>query len=115
MTSSSKPEKSETLLNDLRETFGALNRYRIKLNTNKCVFGVPVGKLLGYMVSARGIEANPEKVQALAGMQEPVNIEGVKQLTGRLTVFSRFISGLGERTLPLYQLLRKGGKFEWTE
>ena len=56
-----KTYKADTLLNDLRETFGALNHYRIKLNPKKCVFGVPAGKLLGYMVSARGIEANPKK------------------------------------------------------
>ena len=63
-----KTYKSDTLLDDLRETFRALNRYKIKLNPNKCVFGIPAGKLLGYMVSARGVEANPEKVQALARM-----------------------------------------------
>ena len=107
-----KTYKASTLLEDLRETFGALNHYRIKLNPKKCVFGVPAGKLLGYMVSARGVEANPEKVQALAAMQEPVNIKGVQQLTGRLAALSRFISRLGERTLPFYQLLRKGGKFK---
>ena len=71
--------------------------------------------MLGYMVSARGIEANPEKVQAIAMMQEPTGIKGVQQLTGRLTALSRFISRLGERTLPFYQLLRKGEKFQWTE
>ena len=76
-----KTNKANTLLKDLRETFGALNHYRIKLNPKKCVFSVPAGKLLGYMVSARGVEANPEKVQALARMQEPVNIKGVQQLT----------------------------------
>src|SRR4051794_22751688 len=81
----------------------------------KCVFGVPAGKLLGYMVSARGIEANPKKVQEIAKMQDPTNIKGVQQLTGRLAALSRFISRLGERTLPFYQLLRKGEKFEWTE
>src|SRR3954465_1414906 len=48
-------------------------------------------------------------------MQEPVNIKGVQQLTGRLAAPSRFISRLGERTLPFYQLLRKGEKFEWTK
>src|SRR3954464_15713889 len=48
-------------------------------------------------------------------MQEPVNIKGVQQLTGRLAALSRFISRLGERTMPFYQLLGKGGKFEWTE
>src|SRR3954464_3324575 len=48
-------------------------------------------------------------------MQEPTDIKGVQQLTGRLAALSRFISRLGERTLLFYQLLRKGGKFEWTE
>src|SRR4051812_14160050 len=67
------------------------------------------------MVSARGVEANPKKVQAIAMMQEPANIKGVQQLIGRLAALSRFISRLGERTLPFYQLLRKGENFEWTE
>ena len=110
-----KTYDAKTLLDDLRETFAALNKYRIKLNPKKCAFGVPAGKLLGYMVSARGIEANPEKVQAIAKIQRPTNIRGVQQLTGRLAAFSRFISRLGERTLPFYQLLRKGEKFKWTE
>src|SRR3954467_15679100 len=110
-----KTYNASTLLEDLRETFIALNKYRIKLNPKKCVFGVLAGKLLGYMVSARGIEANPEKVQAIATMQEPIDIKGVQQLTGRLAACSSFISRLGERTLPFYQLLIKGEKFEWTE
>src|SRR3954469_12087839 len=110
-----KTYKADTLLDDLRETFATLNKYRIKLNPCKCAFGVPARKLLGYMVSARGVEANPEKVQAIARMQEPTDIRGVQQLTGRLAALSRFISRLGERTLPFYQLLRKGEKFEWTE
>src|ERR1041385_5577898 len=110
-----KTYKAATLLDGLHKTFVALNRYIIKLNPKKCVFGVPAGKLLGYMVSARGIEANPEKVQAIARMQEPTDIKGVQQLTGRFAALSRFISRLGERTLTFYQLLRKGEKFEWTE
>src|SRR3954468_13186118 len=101
-----------TLLDDLRETFVALNKYKIKLNPKKCAFGVPAGKLLRYMVFARGIGANPEKVQAIARMQEPTDIKGVQQLTGRLAALSRIISRLGEHTLPFYQLLRKGEKFE---
>src|SRR3954462_11557747 len=67
------------------------------------------------MVFARVIEANPEKVQAIAQMQEPTDVKGVQQITGRLAALSRFISRLGERTLPFYQLLMKGKKFEWTE
>src|SRR4051812_26547907 len=86
-----KTYSASTLLDDLRETFTPLNKYRIKLNPKKCVFGVPTGKLLGYMVSARGIKANPEKVQAISKMQEPTNIKGVQQLTGRLAVLRCFI------------------------
>ena len=110
-----KTYNASTLLDDLRETFTTLNKYRIKLNPKKCVFGVPAEKLLEYMASARGIEANPKKVQAIAKMQEPTDIKGVQQLTGRLAALSRFISRLGERTLPFYQLLRKGENFEWID
>src|ERR1043165_9117086 len=90
-----KTYSASTLLNDLRETFAALIKYKIKLNPKKCVFGVPAEKLLGFMVSARGIEANPEKVQAIARMQEPTDVKGVQQLIGRLVALSRFISRLG--------------------
>src|ERR1044072_3088088 len=58
-----KTYSANMLLEDLRETFAALNKYRIKLNPKKCAFGVPAGKLLGYMVSAGGIEANTEQMQ----------------------------------------------------
>src|SRR3954468_24401059 len=86
-----KTYQSNTLLEDLRETFRALNHYRVKLNPKKCVFGIPAGKLLGYMVSARGVEDNPEKVQALATMQETFNIKGVQQLIRRFAALSRFV------------------------
>ena len=54
-------KSNSALISDLRETFDNLDRYRIKLNPTKCSFGVPAGQLLGYLVSARGIEANPKK------------------------------------------------------
>jgi hypothetical protein len=53
-----KTKKSDNLINYLEETFANLRRFRIKLNPEKCVFGVPKGKLLGFMVLDRGIEAN---------------------------------------------------------
>ena len=55
-------------LDDLRETFTTLKQYQMKLNPSKCVFGVASGKFLGFMVSQRGIEANPKKVQAIINM-----------------------------------------------
>jgi hypothetical protein len=54
--------KEESLINDLKETFDNLDRYKLKLNLTKCFFGVSVGQLLGFLVSTRGIEANPEKI-----------------------------------------------------
>ena len=57
-----KSKKAETLLDNLRETIAALDVYQIKWNPLKCAFGVPRGELLGYLLSARGIEANQEKI-----------------------------------------------------
>ena len=60
-----KTKESRTLLDDLRETFANLRRFRIKLNPAKCTFGIPAGKFLGFLVSSRGIEANPKKISAI--------------------------------------------------
>ena len=64
-------------LDDLRETFATLRQYQMKLNPNKCAFGVALGKLLGFMMSQRGIEANPEKVRAILDMASPKTIKEV--------------------------------------
>ena len=64
-------------LDDLRETFATLRQYQMKLNPNKCAFGVALGKFLGFMVSQRGIEANPEKVRAILDMASPKTIKEV--------------------------------------
>jgi hypothetical protein len=110
-----KSMKADSLLNDLWETFTNLDRYSIKLNPKKCSFGVPTGQLLGYLISERGIEGNPEKIQAIINMQLPKTLRHVQQLTGRLAALSRFISKLGEKALHFYQLLRKTDKFTWIE
>jgi hypothetical protein len=110
-----KTVKADSLLNDLRETFANLDRYSIKLNPKKCSFGVPTGQLLGYLISERGIEGNPEKIQAIINMQPPKTLRHVQQLTGRLAALSRFISKLGKKALPFYRLLRKTDNFTWTE
>lgn len=107
--------KEDTLVDDLRKVFAALDVYQIKLNPEKCVFGVPAGELLGYIVSARGIEANPEKVQNILTMPAPTKLREVQRLAGRVAALSRFISKLGEKALPFYQLMKKSDKFEWTQ
>ncbi|KAK1646879.1 hypothetical protein QYE76_064684 [Lolium multiflorum] len=75
-----KPKHTATLVDDLRETFDNLDRYKIKLNPKKCFFGVPGGQVLGYFISARGIEANPLKIKAILDMEPPKNLHQVQQL-----------------------------------
>ena len=69
-------------LDDLQETFDTLRQYNMKLNPNKCAFGVSLGKFLGFMVSYRGIEANLEKIKAILDMKSPQSIKEVQSLTG---------------------------------
>jgi hypothetical protein len=69
--------KEESLISDLAETFDNLSRYKLKLNPTKCSFGVSVGQLLGFLVSARGIVANPEKIQAILTMGKPTKLHDV--------------------------------------
>jgi hypothetical protein len=66
-----KIENSENFIEDLQLVFNSLRRYRWKLNPEKCVFRVSAGKLLGFIVSHRGIEANPEKIEAIMRMEAP--------------------------------------------
>jgi hypothetical protein len=108
--------KEESLISDLAETFDNLNKYKLKLNPTKCSFGVSAGQLLGFLVSARGIEANPEKIQAILTMGKPMKLHDVQKLAGHVTVLSRFVARLGEKALPFYALMKKlDDKFEWTE
>ena len=85
------------------------------LNPDKCVFGVPAGKLLGFLVSNRGIEANPEKITAITSRAKPACINDVQRLVGRIAALSRFISLLGEKAIPLYQMLKKTDDFVWSD
>ena len=73
-----------------------------------------MGMLLGLIISEHGIEANPEKILAITRMGPIQNIKGVQRVTGCLAALSRFISRLGEQGLPLYRLLNKVDRFEWT-
>jgi hypothetical protein len=102
------------LIADLEETFASLRKYRWKLNPNKCVFCVPSSKLLGFIISHRGIEANPEKISAITSMKAPTCIKDVQKLTGCMAGLNIFISKLGERGLPFFKLLKHQEKFVWT-
>ena len=102
-----KSKRQGDLIQDLEIAFSCLRANQIKLNPEKCVFGIPRGMLLGYIVSQRGIEANLEKVSAITRMGPIRDIKGVQRVTGCLAALSRFISRLGEKALPLYRLLKR--------
>ena len=108
-----KSQDEEIHLNDLQETFDTLRQYNMKLNPSKCAFGVLSGKFLGFMVSYRGIEANPDKIQAILDMKPPQNLKEVQSLTGRVAALNKFVSKSTDKCLPFFRVLKKA--FEWTD
>jgi hypothetical protein len=110
-----KTREAPNHVSDLAETFNNLRSFRMKLNPEKCIFGVPSGKLLGFLVSHRGIEANPEKINTILKMAHPHSQKDVQKLAGCRAALSRFISKLGVRGLPFFKLLKKSDKFCWDD
>ncbi|GKV36104.1 hypothetical protein SLEP1_g44272 [Rubroshorea leprosula] len=107
--------RAEDHIGDLSETFQNLRRAQMKLNPLKCTFAVESGKLLGYVVSKKGIEVNPEKVEAIQQMEQPRTIKDVQRLTGRVAALHRFIARSAERCLPFFKALREPKNFQWTD
>ena len=99
----------------LAEMFKILWAYRMKLNPLKCAFGVASGKFLGFMVNQRGIEANPEKIQALLDMHSPSKTKEVQSLTGRVAALNRFISKATNKCLPFFEALKGNKRFLWDD
>jgi hypothetical protein len=110
-----KTTVEDKLIANLTETFVNLREFQWKLNPTKCVFGVPSGLLLGFMVGHRGIEANLAKVDTVRKMAKPSNKKDVMKLTGMMAALGRFISKLGEKGLPFFKLLKKADKFVWDD
>ena len=108
-----KSRMEEDHLEDLRQTFDTLRSYNMKLNPRKCTFGVTAEKFLGFMVSQRGIEANPDKIQAIMEMTLPRNINEVQSLNGKVAALNRFVSKATDKCLPFFHTLKKS--FEWTD
>ena len=103
----------EDHLDNLRETFDTLWSYNMKLNPNKCAFGVTVGKFLGFMVSQRGIEVNLEKIWVIMELEPPRMVKKVQSLNGKIATLNRFVSRATNRCLPFFCTLRRS--FEWTD
>ncbi|KAL2319478.1 hypothetical protein Fmac_028447 [Flemingia macrophylla] len=99
---------------DLREVFAQLRRYDMRLNPEKCTFGVGGGKFISFMLTSRGIEANPKKCQAVLDIRSPSTLKETQRLAGRLTTLSRFIPRLAEVSQPILRLLKRVKSFQWT-
>jgi hypothetical protein len=109
-----KTHESHTFIENMEETFANLRKVNIKLNLAKCAFGVPSRKLLGFLVSHREIEANPNKVKAIKEMHPPCNLKEMQCLAGCMAALGHFIAMSGEKSLPFFKLMKRIGKFEWT-
>ena len=99
----------------LQQTFDLLREYDMKLNPLKCAFGVSAGRFLGFMVTQRGIEANPAQLKAILQSPTPSFKKGIHQLTGWLAALGRFISWFTDRLKPFFTTLRGANRAEWNE
>ncbi|KAM1196347.1 hypothetical protein ACFX2J_022732 [Malus domestica] len=111
-----KSKYADQHITNLSETFTILKRYRMRLNPNKCAFGVGSGKFLGFMISQRGIEANPEKIKAILDKKEPVTSKDIQSLTGKVAALTRFISKATDRCALFFKALKGSKKYiTWTD
>jgi hypothetical protein len=102
-----KTKEGRSHTDDLEEILSQVRRYIIRLNPAKCSFGVQAGKFLGFLLTRRGIEANPDKCQAIIDMRSPSSIKEVQQLTGRLAALSRFLSCAGDKAFSFFASIKK--------
>ena len=102
-------------LGDLGDIFDVLERHKLRLNASKCFVGVGSGKFLGYMVTHRGIEINPDQIKAINDLKPPRNAKEVQKLTGMIAALNQFISRSTNRCRPFYLLINKWKGFVWSE
>jgi hypothetical protein len=108
-----KSMKQENHIADLQETFANFRQAGLKLNLEKCVFGVKKCKFLGCLVSMKGIEANPSKIEAILRMEPPSTKKGAQRLGERLASLNRFVSRSTKRSLPFIEILKSAEVFQW--
>ena len=99
----------------LQETFELLRAYGMKLNPSKCAFGVSASRFLGFMVTQRGIEANPAQLKAILESSAPAFRKEVQQLTSRLAALGRFISRFTDHLNPFFTTLKGTNRAGWNE
>ncbi|XP_047172662.1 uncharacterized protein LOC124840622, partial [Vigna umbellata] len=110
-----KSKREEEHILNLKKLFERLRKFKLKLNPAKCTFGVKSGKLLGFVVSQKGIEVDPDKIRAIMEMPSPSTEKEVRGFLGRLNYIARFISQLAATCEPMFKLLRKNQPVKWNE
>ena len=110
-----KSKDGESCTINLRKFFERIKEYRLRLNPQKCTFRVITGKLLGFLVSNRGIEVDPSKIKAILEMLPPRSEKEIKGFLGRLQYISRFIAKLTSTCEPIFKLLRKNEPYTWND
>ena len=97
-----KSEQENRHVEDLQGTFEVLRQCKLRLNAEKCVFGVGASKFLGYLITNRGIEIDPDQINAVRCLNPPSNPKEVQKLTGMLAALNRFISKFADHCRPFY-------------
>ena len=110
-----KSREGESHVANLKKLFERLRKYQRKLNSSKCTFGVTSRKLLGFIVSSRGIEVDPSKIKAIQDMHVPRTQKETRGFMGRLNYISQFISHLTDKCDPIFKLLKKHDFDEWDD
>ncbi|KAM1243450.1 hypothetical protein ACFX2G_035701 [Malus domestica] len=111
-----KNKHADQHITNLSETFTILKMYRMRLNPNKCTFGVSSSKFLSFMISQQGIEANPENIKAIIDMKEPETSKDIQSLTSKVAALTRFISKVTDRCAPFFKALKGSKKYiTWTD
>ena len=102
-----KTKMEDELLQNLEIVFSCLWKHRMRLNPQKCVFAIEAGKFLGFMLTNRGIEANPDKCKVILEMKSPSCVKDVQRLTGRIASLFRFLAASAQKALPFSHYWRK--------
>jgi len=110
-----KSSSCDQHVEDLHQVFQALKAVGIRLNPNKCVFRVEGGKFLRFILTSRGIEANPDKCQAIMEMQSPKTVKEVQHLVGRVVALLRFMPKMADKIRAIMSLLKKASRFKWDD
>ena len=108
-----KSQERESHSVNLKKLFKRLRKYQLKLNPSKCTFGLTSKKLLGFIVSSRGIEVDPAKIKAIQYSLVPRIQKEVRGFMGQLNYISPFISHFMDKCDPIFKLLKKYNFDEW--